>query len=101
MVDFFGHVMSLYHSDQMSQRSLCSVLKTLIVSLVRASKQRTRSPIELLWTAKKRDDSIEWVHFQSPSRCFFNSMQRVATTIIMSRNITDCDCGVLFHYFIL
>ena len=33
--------------------SLCSVVKTLIVSLVRASKQGTRSPIELLWTAKK------------------------------------------------
>ena len=34
--------------------SLCSVLKTLIVSLVRPSKQgtRTMSPIELFWTAK-------------------------------------------------
>ena len=32
--------------------SLCSVVETLIVSLVRWTKQGTRSPIELLWTAK-------------------------------------------------
>ena len=33
--------------------SLCSVLKTLIVSLVGPTKGRTMSPIELFWTAKK------------------------------------------------
>ena len=36
-----------------SQGSLCSVLKTLIVSGNGQTKQGTRSPIELLWTAKK------------------------------------------------
>ncbi len=39
-----------------SHGSLCSVVKTLIVSLVRQtdrpSKQGTMSPIELFWTAK-------------------------------------------------
>ena len=33
--------------------SLCRLVKTLIVSLVRPSKGGTRCPIELLWTAKK------------------------------------------------
>ena len=33
--------------------SLFSVVKTLIVSGAQASKQGTRCPIELLWTAKK------------------------------------------------
>ena len=39
--------------------SLCSVVKTLIVSGNRPSYQGTRSPIELFWTAKKlpADDS--------------------------------------------
>ena len=32
--------------------SLCSVVKTLIDSLVRQTEQGTMSPIELLWTAK-------------------------------------------------
>ena len=32
--------------------SLCSVVKTLIVSGNRPTKGQTRSPIELLWTAK-------------------------------------------------
>ena len=32
--------------------SLCSVVKTLIVSGVRRTDQGTRSPIELFWTAK-------------------------------------------------
>ena len=36
----------------MSLGSLCSVVKALIVSGVRQTKQGTRSPIELLWTAK-------------------------------------------------
>ena len=39
--------------------SLCSVVKTLIVSLVgqtdRQSKGRTMSPIELFWTAKNQN----------------------------------------------
>ena len=35
--------------------SLCSVVKTLIVSGNRPSKGQTRSPIELFWTAKKFD----------------------------------------------
>ena len=34
--------------------SLCSVVKTLIVSGVQPTDQGTRSPIELLWTAKKK-----------------------------------------------
>ena len=33
--------------------SLCSVVNSLIVSLVGPTNQGTRSPIELLWTAKK------------------------------------------------
>ena len=33
--------------------SLCSVVNTLIVSGVRQTDRGTRSPIELLWTAKK------------------------------------------------
>ena len=33
--------------------SLLSLVKTLIVSLVRQTNQGTRSPIELFWTAKK------------------------------------------------
>ena len=32
--------------------SLCSVLKSVIVSGVRQTEQGTRSPIELFWTAK-------------------------------------------------
>ena len=34
--------------------SLCSVVKTLIVSLVGQTDQGTMSPIELFWTAKNR-----------------------------------------------
>ena len=34
--------------------SLCSVVKTLIVSGVRERDRRTMSPIELFWTAKKK-----------------------------------------------
>ena len=36
-----------------SQGSLCSVVKTLIVSGAQGTDGRTRSPIELFWTAKK------------------------------------------------
>ena len=38
-VGIFGQVMSSHHSDQMSLGSLCSVVKTLIVSGNRASEQ--------------------------------------------------------------
>ena len=38
--------------------SLCSVVKTLIVSGNRASKGQTRSPIELFWTAKFFQDTM-------------------------------------------
>ena len=38
--------------SEKSQGSLCSVVKTLILSLVRARGQGARSPIELFWTAK-------------------------------------------------
>ena len=59
-----GQVMSPHHYDQMSQGqkshgSLCSVVETLIVSgagpTKRRTKQGTRSPIELFWTAKKTE----------------------------------------------
>ena len=51
--------MSSHPSDQMSQRSQVSrftgsVVKTLIVSLVRQTDQGTRSPIELFWAAKNK-----------------------------------------------
>ena len=45
--------------------SLCSVVKTLIVSGVRAREQGTRSPIELFWTAKKCEQM--WEPF--PKKC--------------------------------
>ena len=53
--------MSPHHCDQKSQGhkslgSLCSVVKTLIVSGNRATNQGTRSPIELFWTAKNGTD---------------------------------------------
>ena len=35
--------------------SLCSVVKTLIVSGAQPTKGQTRSPIELFWTAKNVD----------------------------------------------
>ena len=41
-------VMSPHHSDQMSQRSLCSVVKTLIVSGNRPNKQPTKGQGHLL-----------------------------------------------------
>ena len=37
---------------------LSVVVKTLIVSLVRQSKGRTRSPIGLFWTAKNYTESV-------------------------------------------
>ena len=43
--------------------SLCSVVKTLIVSLVRQAegqtKGQTMSPIELFWTAKNKFDMVK------------------------------------------
>ena len=42
----------------MSQVSLCSVVKALIVSLVRGREGRTMSPIELFWTAKNHDVNL-------------------------------------------
>ena len=45
---FFGHFMSPHHSEKMAQRSQVS----RIVSGNRPTKQGTRRPIELLWTAK-------------------------------------------------
>ena len=49
---FFGQFMSLDHPDQMSRGSLCSVVKTLIVSGAQRTDQGTRTPTELFWTAK-------------------------------------------------
>ena len=51
---FLGQVMSSHHSDQMS---LCSVMKSLIVSSVRARYQATKGHGHLLscqWTANKK-----------------------------------------------
>ena len=52
---FFGHFMSPHHSEKMAQRSQVS----RIVSGNRPTKQGTRSPIELLWTAKT-SNGISW-----------------------------------------
>ena len=48
--NIFDQVMYPHHSVS---RILGNVVKTLIVSDVRARDQGTRSPIELFWTAKK------------------------------------------------
>ena len=50
----------------MSLGSLCSVVKALIVSLVRQTEQGTMSPIELLWTAKKTGpfENFKFLSFQ-------------------------------------
>ena len=53
---------------QKSLGSLCSVVKTLIVSGAGPSKQGTRSPIELSWTAKNEWHSPKYV-FACYCRC--------------------------------
>jgi len=57
-LSFFGHFMSLHHSNQMSQRSQVSWV-ALCISISKVpwvsdsvSEWVTRSPIELFWTAK-------------------------------------------------
>ena len=51
-----------------SLRYLLSVLKTLIVSGAQPTKGRTRSPIELFWTAKKHKfPFLLWISFSPPT----------------------------------
>ena len=65
-VNFFGHVMSSHHSEQMSQRSQVSRMASRIAFCMSISKVLsvsqwvTRSPIELFWTAKNGEWSL-WV----------------------------------------
>ena len=69
----FGQVMSPYHSDQMSQRSQVSrfTLQCFEDSDCQfgQSKGRTRSPIELFWTAKNYDDAVDDDEAQLDAKC--------------------------------
>ena len=50
-----------YLKGYKSLGSICSVVMTLIVSGAQPTKGRTRSPIELFWTAKKEENlNIVW-----------------------------------------
>ena len=55
--------MSLSMSLSLSLSLCCSFVKTLMVSGAGPSKQGTRSPIELFWTAKKVIDNNAMVRF--------------------------------------
>ena len=60
-LSFFGQVICPHHSDQMSERSqvsrvaLCISISKVPSASQSVSQSVTRSPIELFWTAKKRD----------------------------------------------
>ena len=69
-----GQVMFPHYYDQMSQchkslGSLCSVMKTLIVSGAWRTNQGPKSPIEQFWTGWKlhlyRNEFYAWSHFPS------------------------------------
>ena len=56
-----------YLKGHKSQGSLCSVVRSLVVSLVRGTNQGTRSPIELFWVAKKwMDNHYGLSKYQTP-----------------------------------